>query len=152
MDYKNTFIPTENLSGSPIFQSQSFFDCLFKRDVFMFINVDWSAPDPQNKIWCNVTSLGSGSTAHPNTTTYIFLWAFHYTSLPSVSVPVLSLGPSSVSRTAVISGITLGFQHRAFTPVYILPLLVSTEKMSSYQQGTRRLSQRAIGGVLVTWR
>lgn len=47
----------------------------------MFINVDWSAPDTENKIWCNVTSV---QPLH-NTKPFIF---FFITSLPSVFAPV----------------------------------------------------------------
>lgn len=36
----------------------------------MFINVDWSAPDTENKIWCNVTSVQP----LPNTKPFIFFF------------------------------------------------------------------------------
>lgn len=95
-----------------------FLDCLLK-PVFVFINVDWSAPDTENKIWCNVTSVQP----LPNTKPFIF---FFITSLPSVFVPVFSLELSPVSRTTVISGITLGSIARLL-PRYINPPAAGTK-------------------------
>lgn len=89
----------------------------------------------------------------PNTNTYIFLWAFHYTSLPFVSVPVLSLEPSSVSRTAVISRITLGFSLQSFHPFVNTPTAgIKRENVVIPAEREETVSKEPsyIGGGLVT--
>lgn len=107
-------------------------------DVFVFINVGWGVPDPQNKIWRNITSCSAEP--HPQHKQPHLLEGKEVKRKAHSFCSRFLNAAQSAERQSLVEllwGFISGFQAGTRAPL----LMNQKKEMSSYQQGTSRQSR-----------